>query len=77
MVSLAEVNWDLVVVDEAHKMAACQYGTKIDKTERYKLGELISRNSSLLLFLTATPHRGDPENFRSSLTSCFSLAGVE
>lgn len=64
MVSLAEVNWDLVVVDEAHKMAAYQYGTKIDKTERYKLGELISRNSSLLLFLTATPHRGDPENFR-------------
>ncbi|MCL0092368.1 DUF3883 domain-containing protein [Dehalococcoidia bacterium] len=64
MVSLAEVNWDLVVVDEAHKMAAYLYGTKVDKTERYKLGELISRNSNLLLFLTATPHRGDPENFR-------------
>ncbi|NVM26402.1 MAG: DUF3883 domain-containing protein [Desulfobacterales bacterium] len=64
MVSLAEAKWDLVMVDEAHKMAAYKYGTKIDKKERYKLGELISRNADFMLFLTATPHRGDPENFR-------------
>ena len=62
--TLSEVHWDLVVVDEAHKMAAYQYGEKTTRTERYRLGELLSRTSNFLLFLTATPHRGDPENFR-------------
>jgi len=62
--TLAETQWDLVVVDEAHKMAAYRYGEKTTKTERYKFGELLSRISRFLLFLTATPHRGDPENFR-------------
>ncbi|MCS7238006.1 MAG: helicase-related protein [Thermoguttaceae bacterium] len=64
MATLAEVRWDLVVVDEAHKMAAYRYGEKTSKTERYRFGELLSRTSQFLLFLTATPHRGDPENFR-------------
>ncbi|ADC90218.1 helicase domain protein [Thermocrinis albus DSM 14484] len=58
------VHWDLVIVDEAHKLSAYNYGGKISKTQRYKLGEVISKNSTHLLFLTATPHRGDPENFR-------------
>jgi len=64
MASLGEARWDLVVVDEAHKMAAYRYGEKLDRTERYKFGELLSRTSDFLLLLTATPHRGDPENFR-------------
>lgn len=64
MVSLAEAKWDLVIVDEAHKMAAYPYGQKTARTERYKLGELLSRNCNFLIFLTATPHRGDPSNFR-------------
>lgn len=62
--SLSSVQWDLVIVDEAHKMAAYRYGEKIDKTDRYILGEVLSRNAEHLLFLTATPHKGDPENFR-------------
>jgi len=64
MQSLAGVAWDLTIVDEAHKMSAYKYGDKTEKTKRYHLGELLSRNSTHLLFLTATPHRGDPENFR-------------
>ncbi len=64
LAALSEVHWDLVVVDEAHKMAAYRYGEKLDKTHRYRLGELLSRTSQFLIFLTATPHRGDPENFR-------------
>ncbi|OQX87559.1 MAG: helicase [Candidatus Omnitrophica bacterium 4484_70.2] len=64
LIGLAETFWDLVIVDEAHKMSAYKYGEKIQKRERYKLGEVLSRNSKFLLFLTATPHRGDPENFR-------------
>jgi len=62
--ALREVNWDIAIVDEAHKMAAYIYGGKIDKTQRYKLGEVLSKSASHLLFLTATPHKGDPENFR-------------
>lgn len=64
MATLREAFWDLVIVDEAHKMAAYQYGTKTSKTARYRLGELLSVRTHGLLFLTATPHRGDPENFR-------------
>jgi len=66
--SLKGVNWDLVIVDEAHKMAAYAYdskdGTQIDKTMRYQVGELLSETTDHYLFLTATPHKGDEENFR-------------
>jgi len=62
--TIASSQFDLVIVDEAHKMAAYQYGNKLDKTSRYRLGETLSRISTHLLFLTATPHKGDPENFR-------------
>ncbi|MCS7183485.1 MAG: DEAD/DEAH box helicase, partial [Thermoanaerobaculum sp.] len=62
--ALLEALWDLVIVDEAHKLAAYRYGEKTKKTERYRLGEVLSQASQFLLFLTATPHRGDPENFR-------------
>jgi len=56
--------WDLVIVDEAHKMSAYRYGNKVEKTDRYIVGEILSKNSTHMLFLTATPHKGDPENFR-------------
>ena len=64
LASLSSVHWDLTIVDEAHKMSAYKYGDKINRTQRYKLGEVLSRTSTHLVFLTATPHRGDPENFR-------------
>jgi SNF2 family DNA or RNA helicase len=62
--SLSSTHWDLVIVDEAHKMAAYRYSDKTSKTDRYKLGENLSKKSTHLLFLTATPHKGDQENFR-------------
>jgi len=64
MFALKDSSWDLVIVDEAHKMSAYRYGDKISKTARYQFGELLSQITKHLLFLTATPHRGDPENFR-------------
>jgi len=64
MMALQESKWDFSIVDEAHKMSAYKYGEKINKTQRYYFGELISRHTTYLLLLTATPHRGDPENFR-------------
>jgi len=62
--SISATRFDLVIVDEAHKMSAYRYGDKTKKTSRYRLGESLSRITEHLLFLTATPHKGDPENFR-------------
>jgi superfamily II DNA or RNA helicase len=66
--TLRSTHWDLVIVDEAHKMSASAYQsygrTKVDKTQRYQLGEVLSPRTNHLLFLTATPHRGDEQNFR-------------
>ena len=62
--TITSVYFDLIIVDEAHKMSAYKYGEKIDRTARYKLGEVLSKITDHLLFLTATPHKGDPENFR-------------
>jgi len=56
--------WDLVIVDEAHKMAAYRRGDKLERTRRYRLGEFLTDHTEHLLLLTATPHKGDPENFR-------------
>jgi superfamily II DNA or RNA helicase len=66
--TLKGARWDLIIVDEAHKMSAYAYetkeGTKIDKTQRYQVGEVLSEQTEHMLFLTATPHKGDEENFR-------------
>jgi len=66
--TLRTARWDLVIVDEAHKMSAYAYQgrerVKVDKTKRYQVGEILSRQANHVLFLTATPHRGDEENFR-------------
>ena len=66
--TLRSSRWDLVIVDEAHKMSAYAYPgkerKKIDKTKRYQVGEILSTLTEHMLFLTATPHRGDEENFR-------------
>ncbi len=56
--------WDLLIVDEAHKMAAYRRGSKLERTRRYRLGEFLTDHTEHLLLLTATPHKGDPENFR-------------
>ncbi|NLE59798.1 MAG: DEAD/DEAH box helicase, partial [Planctomycetes bacterium] len=60
---LRDVHWDLVIVDEAHKMAAYRYGQKVNKTQRYEFGEFLRDRTDHMLFLTATPHKGDPDNF--------------
>lgn len=64
LTSIISAHFDLVIVDEAHKMSAYRYGEKTEKTDRYRLGEILSGITNNLLFLTATPHKGDPENFR-------------
>ena len=50
----------MVIVDEAHRMSARD---ETHKSQRYKLGELLRDSSDHVLLLTATPHKGDPQNF--------------
>ena len=57
---LRQASWDLVIVDEAHRMSASDPD---HKTLRYRLGELLRDTTDHLLLLTATPHKGDPQNF--------------
>jgi superfamily II DNA or RNA helicase len=57
---LRQVHWDLVIVDEAHRMSAAD---ESHKSLRYRLGELLRDTSDHMLLLTATPHKGDPDNF--------------
>lgn len=59
--SLLRSNWDLIIVDEAHKLSA--YSSD-KKTYAYKLGEELFDRTDHLLLMTATPHKGDPDNFR-------------
>jgi len=57
---LQQVHWDMVIVDEAHRMS---WSPPARKTARYALGEMLRDSSDHILLLTATPHKGDPENF--------------
>ena len=58
--SLLRSHWDLIIVDEAHKMSA--YSSD-KKTLAYQLGESLRDMTDHYLLMTATPHKGDPENF--------------
>jgi SNF2 family DNA or RNA helicase len=57
-------HWDLVVVDEAHKLAASYFGNKVNKTKRFQLGELLGSITRHFLLMTATPHNGKEEDFQ-------------
>lgn len=62
---LGQIEWDLVVVDEAHKMSATFFSSEeIKYTKRYRLGELLGRVTRHLLLLSATPHNGKEEDFQ-------------
>jgi superfamily II DNA or RNA helicase len=58
--SLLRSHWDLIIVDEAHKMSAYSADKK---TLAYQLGESLSAMTDHYLLMTATPHKGNPENF--------------
>jgi superfamily II DNA or RNA helicase len=57
---LRQVHWDLIIVDEAHRMS---WTPPARKTARYALGELLRDTSDNIVLLTATPHKGDAANF--------------
>ena len=55
---LISAGWDLVIVDEAHRL-----GGSTDQVARYKLGEGLSGAAPYLLLLSATPHQGKSDGF--------------
>ena len=65
---LKETEWDLVIVDEAHRMGAHYFGGKLNKTKRFLLGEALGEVTRHLLLMTATPHSGKEEDFQLFLT---------
>lgn len=60
---LLRAEWDLVVIDEAHKCSAATYGEEVRRTRRYVLAEELAKRAERLLLLTATPHSGDEDRF--------------
>lgn len=65
---LLATDWDLVVVDEAHKMSASYFGSEKKETKRFKLGRKLTEHTRQLLLLTATPHNGKEQDFHLFLS---------
>ncbi|MDR5741596.1 helicase-related protein [Caballeronia sp. LZ029] len=61
---LRRSRWDLIVVDEAHKLSATSSGNRVNRTKRFQLGELLGTLTRHFLLLTATPHNGKEEDFQ-------------
>ena len=68
LAKLGVTDWDLIVVDEAHKMSAHQYGAELRKTKRFVLGELLRDRTRNFLLMSATPHNGKNEDFLAFMT---------
>ncbi len=65
---LKNTDWDLIVVDEAHKMSAHYFGNKVNETGRFKLGKLLGSITRHFLLMTATPHNAKEEDFQLFLS---------
>ncbi len=65
---LCAAGWDLVVFDEAHKLAAHYFGSNLEQTGRYRLAEALGGHTRHLLLMTATPHNGKEEDFQLFLS---------
>ena len=61
---LRRSEWDLAVVDEAHRMSAHYFGNELKETKRYRLGKVLGHVARHLLLMTATPHAGKEEDFQ-------------
>ena len=65
---LCQDSWDLVVFDEAHKLSAHFYGSKLEKTGRFRFAERLGAHTRHLLLMTATPHNGKEADFQLFLS---------
>jgi len=46
------------VVDEAHRPSANYFGSKVNQTKRFLVGDLLSGIYRHFLLMTASPHNG-------------------
>ena len=60
----AAPDWDLIICDEAHRMAASYFGGEVKETQRHKLGKLLGAHTRNLLLMSATPHNGKEADFQ-------------
>src|SRR6202521_3561767 len=60
----AALDWDLVICDEAHRMAASYFGGEVKETQRHKLGKLLGTRTRNFLLMSATPHNGKEADFQ-------------
>lgn len=65
---LLATTWDLVIFDEAHKLAAHYFGSKLEKTGRFELAEKLGARTRHLLLMSATPHNGKEADFQLFLS---------
>ncbi len=63
-----DAHWDLVIVDEAHKMSASYFGNKVNETKRFNLGKALGAVTRHFLLMTATPHNGKEADFQLFLS---------
>lgn len=55
---LISVSWDLVIIDEAHRL-----GGSTEQVARYKLGAALAEAAPYFLLLSGTPHQGKTDQF--------------
>jgi len=60
-------NWDLIIVDEAHRLSRREFGNKLDASQRYSMLQKLRQRSKNVLLLTATPHQGKQDSFGALL----------
>lgn len=65
---LLAAGWDLVIFDEAHKLAAHYFGSELKKTARFRFAERLGTVTRHLLLMSATPHNGKEEDFQLFLS---------
>ncbi|GGE33718.1 RNA helicase [Agaricicola taiwanensis] len=61
---LKSQEWDLIICDEAHRMAATYFGGDVKYTKRYQVGQRLGQICRHLLLMSATPHNGKEEDFQ-------------
>ena len=57
-------DWDLIIVDEAHRMSANVFGKEVTRTKRYQLGQKLGSICRHFLLMSATPHNGKEASFQ-------------
>lgn len=60
-------DWDLIIVDEAHRLSRHEWGASYNATERYQMAQALRPRTSAMLLLSGTPHQGKDDLFRGLL----------